>query len=251
MGGHLHAAADRSGFLLAAPASGFLSDRFGARWFSTGGMVLTAVSFVLLEALPIDFNYWAFAAVLLVSGIGMGLFTSPNRAEIMNSLPADSRGAGAGMNATFQNAAMVLSIGVFFSLMIAGLSQNLPSVMEQGLAAHGVPAADAARVAGLPPVGVLFAAFLGYNPIQQLLGPILSGLPADQATFLTGRSFFPHADLRPVRRRSDGRLLVRHGRVRSSPLSPRGSPPVAPGPRRASRWASSSPRAGATACPSW
>ena len=95
------------------------------------------------------------------------------------------------MNATFQNAAMVLSIGVFFSLMIAGLSQNLPSVLEQGLAAHGVPAADAARVAGLPPVGVLFAAFLGYNPIQQLLGPILSGLPADQATFLTGRSFFP------------------------------------------------------------
>jgi MFS family permease len=179
------------GFLLAAPASGFLSDRFGARWFSTGGMVLTAVSFILLEALPIDFNYWAFAVVLLVSGIGMGLFTSPNRAEIMNSLPADSRGAGAGMNATFQNAAMVLSIGVFFSLMIAGLSQNLPSVMEQGLAAHGVPAADAARVAGLPPVGVLFAAFLGYNPIQQLLGPILSGLPADQATFLTGRSFFP------------------------------------------------------------
>ena len=95
------------------------------------------------------------------------------------------------MNATFQNAAMVLSIGVFFSLMIAGLSQNLPSVLEQGLAAHGVPAADAGRVAGLPPVGVLFAAFLGYNPIQQLLGPILSGLPADQATFLTGRSFFP------------------------------------------------------------
>jgi len=179
------------GFLVSAPASGYLSDRFGARWFSAGGMVLTAVSFVLLEALPIDFDYWAFAAVLLVSGIGMGLFTSPNRAEIMNSLPATSRGAGAGMNATFQNAAMVLSIGVFFSLMIAGLSQNLPSVLEQGLAAHGVPAADAGRVAGLPPVGVLFAAFLGYNPIQQLLGPILAGLPADQAGFLTGRSFFP------------------------------------------------------------
>src|SRR5689334_14185290 len=179
------------GFLVSAPASGYLSDRFGARWFSAGGMVLTAVSFVLLEALPIDFNYWAFAFVLLISGIGMGLFTSPNRAEIMNSLPANARGAGAGMNATFQNAAMVLSIGVFFSLMIAGLSQNLPSVLEQGLAAHGVPAADAGRVAGLPPVGVLFAAFLGYNPIQQLLGPILAGLPADQATFLTGRSFFP------------------------------------------------------------
>ncbi len=179
------------GFLVAAPVSGFLSDRYGARWFSTGGMVLTAASFVLLEALPINFTYWAFASVLVLSGIGMGLFTSPNRAEIMNSLPANSRGAGAGMNATFQNSAMVLSIGVFFSLMIAGLSQHLPSVLQQGLAAHGVPAADAAQVAGLPPVGVLFAAFLGYNPIQQLLGPILGTLPADQATFLTGRSFFP------------------------------------------------------------
>jgi EmrB/QacA subfamily drug resistance transporter len=179
------------GFLIAAPVSGFLSDRWGARWFSTGGMVLTAISFVLLEALPINFDYWAFAGVLLVSGIGMGLFTSPNRAEIMNSLPANARGAGAGMNATFQNSAMVLSIGVFFSLMIAGLSQNLPSVMQQGLTAHGVPAADAAQVAALPPVGVLFAAFLGYNPIQQLLGPILGSLPADQASFLTGRSFFP------------------------------------------------------------
>ena len=179
------------GFLVAAPASGFLSDRYGARWFSAGGMVLTAISFVLLEALPINFGYWAFAGILLISGIGMGLFTSPNRAEIMNSLPANARGAGAGMNATFQNSAMVLSIGVFFSLMIAGLSQHLPSVLEQGLSAHGVPAADAARVAGLPPVGVLFAAFLGYNPIQQLLGPILGGLPADQAAFLTSRSFFP------------------------------------------------------------
>jgi MFS family permease len=179
------------GFLVAAPVSGVLSDRFGARWFSTGGMVITAASFVLLEELPINFTYWAFAAVLVLSGVGMGLFTSPNRAEIMNSLPANSRGAGAGMNATFQNSAMVLSIGVFFSLMIAGLSKNLPSVLQQGLSAHGVPAADAAQVAGLPPVGVLFAAFLGYNPIQQLLGPILHNLPADQANFLTGRSFFP------------------------------------------------------------
>ena len=95
------------------------------------------------------------------------------------------------MTATFQNSAMVLSIGFFFSLMIAGLAQHLPSVMSSGLLAHGVPAADASRIAGLPPVGVLFAAFLGYNPMQQLLGPVLSTLPADQVAFLTGRSFFP------------------------------------------------------------
>lgn len=180
------------GFLASAPLSGVLSDRWGAKWFTTGGMLITAVSFVLLEILPVDFDYWGFAAILLVNGIGMGLFASPNRAEIMNALPAGSRGAGAGMTATFQNSAMVLSIGFFFSLMIAGLSTNLPSVMQTGLLQNGVPAADAARIADLPPVGVLFAAFLGYNPIQELLGPVLNQLPASQADFLTGRSFFPN-----------------------------------------------------------
>ena len=179
------------GFLIAAPISGVLCDRFGARWFSTGGLLISAVSFLVLMFLPINFGYVPFAIILLVNGLGMGLFASPNRADIMNSLPAESRGAGSGMTATFQNAAMVLSIGFFFSLMIAGLSQHLPSVMEQGLTAHGVPGAEAAQIAGLPPVAVLFAAFLGYNPIQELLGPVLGSLPADQASFLTGRSFFP------------------------------------------------------------
>src|SRR5689334_16206527 len=179
------------GFLVAGPLSGVLSDRLGTRWFSTGGMLLTAASFVLLELLPVDFSYPVFAALLLLNGVGMGLFSSPNRAEVMNSLPARARGAGAGMNATFQNSGMVLSIGLFFTLMIAGLADTLPSALSSGLTSHGVPAADAARIAALPPVGVLFAAFLGYNPVQQLLGPTLATLPPDQAAFLTGRSFFP------------------------------------------------------------
>ena len=179
------------GFLVAAPVSGFVSDRIGGRLLSTGGMLVTAGSFVLLEVLPVNFAYWAFAAILLLNGLGMGLFTSPNRAEVMNSLPNNARGAGAGMTATFQNSAMVLSIGFFFSLMIAGLADHLPTAMVQGLTAHGVPAADASQIASLPPVGVLFAAFLGYNPIQQLLGGVLNTLPPDQAAYLTGRSFFP------------------------------------------------------------
>jgi MFS family permease len=179
------------GFLVSAPLSGLLSDRFGARWFATGGMVISALSFLGLEALPIDFPYPAFAAILLINGLGMGLFSSPNRAAVMNSLPAGARGAGAGMNATFQNSAMVLSIGFFFSLMIVGLAQTLPAALQQGLVAGGVPVADASRVAELPPVGVLFAAFLGYSPVQQLLGATLATLPPDQAAYLTGRSFFP------------------------------------------------------------
>jgi MFS family permease len=179
------------GFLLAGPASGLLSDRYGARPFATGGMILAALSFILLEQLPVDFNYVWFALLLLLNGIGMGLFASPNRAGIMNSLPPRQRGAGAGMAATFQNSAMVLSIGIFFSLLIVGMAGGLPGALQSGLQAHGIPAATATRVAHLPPVASLFAAFLGYNPIQQLLGPALAHVSHAQAAILTGRSFFP------------------------------------------------------------
>ena len=179
------------GFLIAGPLSGFLSDRFGARPFATGGMVIAALSFGLLEILPVNFTYWQFAAILLLNGIGMGLFASPNRAGIMNSLPADQRGVGAGMSATFQNSAMVLSIGIFFSLIILGLSSSLPAHLFAGLTAQGVPASAASQLAHLPPTAVMFAALLGYNPIQMLLGSTLAKLPASHAAFLTGHSFFP------------------------------------------------------------
>ena len=180
-----------AGFLVAGPVSGWLSDRFGARPFATGGMVVAALSFLLLELLPINFDYWAFALILLLNGIGMGLFAAPNRAGIMNSLPPERRGVGAGMSATFQNSAMVLSIGVFFTLIVLGLASSLPAALTHGLVAQGVPHADAARVAALPPVSVLFAALLGYNPVQTLLGPAIAHLPASHAAYLTGRSFFP------------------------------------------------------------
>jgi MFS family permease len=179
------------GFLVAGPVSGYLSDRFGARPFATGGMVIASLSFVLLEILPVDFNYVEFALILFLNGVGMGLFASPNRAGIMNSLPPDQRGVGAGMSATFQNSAMVLSIGIFFSLIILGLSNSLPSHLYAGLTAQGVPSSAANSLAHLPPTAVMFAALLGYNPIQMLLGPVLNQLPAGHAAYLTGHSFFP------------------------------------------------------------
>jgi hypothetical protein len=154
-------------------------------------MLLAALSFGLLELLPVNFTYWQFAAILLLNGIGMGLFASPNRAGIMNALPADKRGVGAGMSATFQNSAMVLSIGIFFSLIILGLSASLPSHLYAGLTAQGVPAAAASGVSHLPPTAIMFAALLGYNPIQMLLGHTLSTLPASHAAYLTGHTFFP------------------------------------------------------------
>jgi MFS family permease len=188
------------GMLLAGPTSGYLSDRFGARPFATGGMLGAALSFFLLALLPTNFPYWLFALVLFANGVSMGLFASPNRAAVMNSLPAGDRGAGGGMNQTFQNSAQVLSIGVFFTLMIIGLASKLPATMIAGLQAHGVSPATAHAVAHLPPVSILFAAFLGYNPIQHLLGPhALSALSAQNHATLIGKSFFPHLISGPFR----------------------------------------------------
>jgi MFS family permease len=188
------------GMLLAGPTSGYLSDRFGARGFATGGMISAAVSFVLLALLPTDFAYPVFGAILFLNGVSMGMFASPNRAAVMNSLPPGDRGAGGGMNQTFQNSAQVLSVGVFFTLMILGLAANLPHAMASGLEAHGVPPAAAQHAAHLPPVSILFAAFLGYNPIQHLLGnSVLVHLPAHTQTVLAGRSFFPQLISDPFR----------------------------------------------------
>jgi MFS family permease len=188
------------GMLLVGPMSGYLSDRFGARWFATGGMLGVALSFALLTLLPIDFSYPLFALVLALSGASMGLFASPNRAAVMNSLPAGDRGAGGGMNQTFQNSAQVLSIGIFFTLMILGLATDLPHALTTGLEAHGV-AAPAARAAGhAPPVSVLFAAFLGYSPIEHLVGAhALGSVSAANHALLTGRSFFPQLISAPFR----------------------------------------------------
>ncbi|MGA2478928.1 MAG: MFS transporter [Spirochaetia bacterium] len=180
-----------AGFLIAGPISGYLSDHYGARPFATGGMLVAAVTFALMILLPPNFNYAPFGLLLLANGIGMGLFTSPNTAGIMNSVPPGERGAASGMRATFQNAAMNLSIGLFFSMMIAGLSATLPTTLFRGLTSQGVPDAVANRVAHLPPVGSLFAAFLGYNPMQSLLGATLAQLPPQRAAYITGKTFFP------------------------------------------------------------
>jgi MFS family permease len=188
------------GMLVSGPVSGYLSDRFGARPFASGGMVGTAISFGLLIALPTNFSYLLFALVLVLTGVSMGMFASPNRAGVMNSLPPGDRGAGGGMNQTFQNSAQVFSIGIFFTLMIAGLAATLPHAVESGLRAHGVAASIAAHAAHLPPISVLFAAFLGYNPVAHLIGAHALGALAPHAhALLMGRSFFPQLISAPFR----------------------------------------------------
>jgi MFS family permease len=182
-----------AGFLLAGPVSGALSDRFGARWFATGGLLLTAVSYVGLFLIPVDFPYWLFALLIALNGIGSGLFAAPNTTAIMNSVPASERGIASGMRGTFFNSGTSLSIGVFFTLMIVGLSSTLPSTLDAGLRGQGVGAGVAAQVAHLPPVSSLFAAFLGVNPVERLLGPsgALQQVSPHQAATLTGGEFFP------------------------------------------------------------
>jgi MFS family permease len=180
------------GLMVSGPISGVLSDRYGARPFATGGMVGSAICFALLEALPINFPYWEFGGILFLTGLAMGSFGSPNRTGVMNSLPPEHRGAGSGMNTTFQNSAQVISIGIFFSLLIIGLTSSLPGHLYHGLVSHGVPLGAATQASHLPPVSTLFAAFLGYDPVAHLIGPATYGhLSAAQQASLSGRSFFP------------------------------------------------------------
>ena len=179
------------GFLVAGPISGMLSDRYGARPFATGGMLLSALTFGLLMLLPADFWFPVFALLIFLNGVAMGLFASPNTAAIMNSVPARYRGVASGIRVTFMNVGMPLSIGLFFTLMIVGLNTTVPPALYSGLTGSGVPVAVAHSLAGLPPISYLFASFLGYNPLQTLLGPVLGQLAPADAARLTGNTFFP------------------------------------------------------------
>ncbi|MGH8881750.1 MAG: MFS transporter, partial [Stackebrandtia sp.] len=180
------------GFLVSGPAAGRLSDRYGGRMFATGGMLLAAVTFVLMIVIPVDFDYRLFALIIFANGLGMGIFTSPNTAAVMSSVPAAQRGVASGMRATLMNGGMALAIGTFFSLMIIGLSGTLPSAMDSGLREQGVSADVAGQLADMPPVGSLFATFLGYNPFRELLGPTGAlDEPGVHGEVLTGQHFFP------------------------------------------------------------
>jgi MFS family permease len=194
-------------FLASGPISGYLSDRFGSRGFATAGMLVFGASFIGLLLLPVNFSYWVFALLMLVNGIGVGMFAAPNSSSIMGSVPRSERGAASGMRSTFQNSGTALSIGVFFSLMIAGLATNLPHTLTSGLEQQGVAHAVAHQVGSLPPVSSLFAAVLGVNPVAHLLGSthVLATLPAANREVLTGHQFFPHLISGPFH---DGLVVV-------------------------------------------
>ena len=224
------------GFLAAGPVSGVLADRYGARPFATGGLVLVALTFIVLVQLPVNFSYGGFAVLIFLNSVGMGMFIAPNQTGIMNSLPANQRGAGAGMAGTFNSSAQVLSIGIFFTLMILGLASTLPGALYHGLTAQGVSPAVATRVSHLPPVGSLFAAFLGYNPMQVLLGHAeLAHLPHATARLPDQPAVLPPPHLVRLLQGVDRGVLLRRRRLpaRRRRVAPaRGQVPLRGGDRR-------------------
>ena len=181
------------GFLLAGPLSGWFSDRLGARWFGFIGMMLSGVGFFLLNTLSADFPYSLFAVYIFIIGVVMGMFASPNTSMVMNAAPPRYRGVASGMRATFLNGGMMMSMGIFFSIVITSLSGHLPSAMAQGLTHYRLSGALVRGISGLPPTAALFAAMLGYNPMASLIPPAaLQALPASQAAQIVGREFFPN-----------------------------------------------------------
>ena len=183
-----------AGFFIMGPLCGRLSDKYGARGFATGGMVMSMVGFLLLNLLPTNFGYVPFFFILLMLGFGMGMFAAPNTSAVMNSVPPTQRGAVSGMRATFQNTGMSLSMALYFTILIIGLSHHLPGVLSANLVQAGVPAAEATQIANMPPTSALFAAFLGYNPMQSLLpADVMTSLPTATQQVLTSTHFFPQA----------------------------------------------------------
>ncbi len=182
-----------AGFLISGPVSGYLSDRYGARFFSTLGMLINLVGFLVLASMPADFNYPLFAVTILFLGVGQGMFSAPNTAAVMNSVPPEYRGVSSGMRATLLNVSFMFSLAIFFSLLIIGVSSSLPGALYDGLVSQGVSSSTALQISKLPPSATLFAALLGYNPMKTLLPPaVLNSLPAKNADVILGNSFFPN-----------------------------------------------------------
>ncbi|MCL4364795.1 MAG: MFS transporter [Candidatus Marsarchaeota archaeon] len=185
------------GFVFMGPLSGWLSDKHGARILATGGMVVSGIAFIILAALPFNFTYFEFAAILLVMGMGSGMFAAPNTASIMNSVPPENRGAASGMRATLQNTGATASLAIFFTIVILSLSASLPAALSHAISMAGAPQIVANDAARIPPTTALFATFLGYNPVKSLLMQLpqsdVAAITNKTLATITSQSWFPNA----------------------------------------------------------
>ena len=183
-----------AGIVIMGPLSGVLSDIYGPRWISTGGMIIVTTSFIMFAALPINFNFGEFAFAEFLMGIGSGMFSTPNTASIMNSVPSEDRGVASGMISTLRNTAGTASMAIFFTIVIVGITQRFPDAILSSLTSIG--AVNLAPVlSNIPPTAALFSAFLGYNPVNAILitlpPSIVAHIPNSILNTLTGITWFP------------------------------------------------------------
>ena len=182
-----------AGFLISGPVSGYLSDKYGARLFSTTGMVLNSIGFLILASMPANFNYLYLAITIFFMGVGQGMFGAPTTAAVMNSVQPEYRGVASGMMATLLNVSFMFSLAIFFSLLIIGFSTSLPGALHDGLVSQNVSNTAALQISKLPPSSALFAALLGYNPMKTILPPdVINSLPTENANVILGNAFFPN-----------------------------------------------------------
>jgi len=185
------------GFVLMGPISGMLSDNYGPRWIATGGMTLVTLCFIGLATLNFDFEYWQLGVLLFLMGCGSGMFASPNSSSIMNSVPPQDRGVASGMMSTLMNSANTASMAIFFTIVIVGIQDAFPGAVSNSLAGLGSEhiAPLAATLGSIPPTGALFSAFLGYNPMDAILGSLpqsmLSTIPQNVVAILESHDWFP------------------------------------------------------------
>ncbi len=180
------------GFVALGPIGGMLTDKYGARLFATLGMIIIAISLYLLTLLPYNFNVWEFELILFMNGVGSGLFASPNTTAIMNSLPPESRGVGSGMRTTLNNIGSTISMALFFSIAITVFSQNLPPILYHEAINLGFSQTLASMISQISPSGILFAAFMGINPISSMPQGILNSLPESTRKLIGSNSFIPN-----------------------------------------------------------
>jgi MFS family permease len=184
------------GFVSAGPVSGYVSDRKGARGLASGGMFLLCGIFLILSTLPYNFTYPTFAGALYLMGIAFGMFASPNTSSIMGTVPPERRSTAAGMLFTIQNTGTTVGLTVLFTEVVSALGMSLPNAMATALTSAGAPQLTP-YLSTIPPTIALFAAFLGYNPMHEMIArlPTLVGvhLNAQVVATITTTTWFPNA----------------------------------------------------------
>ncbi len=178
------------------PLGGKLSDKHGSRGIATLGLFIAAFALIMLVTLPYDFIYIEMAVLLFIFGSGMGLFMAPNTSAVMSSVPPESRGSASGMLTTMRNVGTTASMGIFFTILILGLTSILPGTIFSGLTTAGLGSSLSKTISSqIPPTDAIFSALLGISPMKEIVSllpsSVSSGIPTSVISTITARTWFP------------------------------------------------------------